>query len=310
MLVDFHSHYYDPAWMPDTIPRGFSAAMRRAWPVLTDIEAQLAAMDAAGVDTKVMSAPLSTLVDPGAEPPTDLTARMNERFAELVAAHPGRLRALAAIDAFGGDAAAREVERAIATLGLGGVCVDCTRGDRYLNAPEARPTFDACAALGVPVFVHPASPPGYTERLGQHGQVGVLMARGTEAAASVLGMIRSGVFDALPTLTVVLPMMSASLLLFAGLMDIEQRRDVGDAAPPRSAALQRLCVDTLGFDPRTIRFAVDYLGAERVLVGSDWPIMPIPARAWVQDALAASGIATADRALLMHGNADRLLHTR
>src|SRR5947209_19678978 len=90
-LVDFHSHYYDPAWMPAASPGGFSAAFRRARALLTDIDAQLAAMDAAGVDMKVLSAPLSTLVGPGEEPPVALSARINERFAALVEQYPDRL---------------------------------------------------------------------------------------------------------------------------------------------------------------------------------------------------------------------------
>src|SRR5689334_15545586 len=94
-LIDFHSHYYDPAWMPTGTPRGFSAAMARARAMLTDIEAQLAAMDAAGVAMKVLSAPLSTLVGPGEEPPVALTTAINDRFAALVAAHPDRLLGLA-----------------------------------------------------------------------------------------------------------------------------------------------------------------------------------------------------------------------
>ena len=308
MLIDFHSHYYDPAWMPAEIPRGFSAAMRQAWPILTDIDAQLAAMDAAGVDAKVMSAPLSTLVDPGATPPVELVARINERFAALVATHPGRLMALASVDAFGGDSAAREIEHAIDELGLGGVCLDCARGDRHLDAPEARPTLEACAARGVPVFVHPVSPPGYAERLTRLGQVGVLMARGTEGAASILALLRSGTFDALPGLTVVIPMMSASVLLFAGLIDIEQRRDEGSPDRPRSSALhRRLYVDTMGFDPDTIRFAAQFVGAEHVIVGSDWPILPIPENRWVTSVLAGTGLSAGDCALIMSGNARRLL---
>ena len=44
--IDFHSHFYDPAWFssPTTMGQGILA---RAWPLLTDIEAQLAAMDSA-----------------------------------------------------------------------------------------------------------------------------------------------------------------------------------------------------------------------------------------------------------------------
>jgi predicted TIM-barrel fold metal-dependent hydrolase len=309
MLIDFHSHYYDPAWMPAAVPRGVSAAMRKAWPLLTDIETQLAAMDAAGVDVKVMSAPLNALADAGTEPPIHLVPQINERYAALVAAHPGRLLALATIDAFGGDPAAREVERAITELDLHGVCLDCARGDRHLDAPEARPVLEVCAALGVPVFVHPASPPGYAERLSRLGQVGVLMARGTEGAASILALLRSNTFDTLPNLTVVIPMMSASVLLFAGLIDIEQRRDEGPATAPRSAALQRqVFIDTMGFNPQTIRFAAQFVGADHVVVGSDWPILPIPAWQWIRSVLGETGLSEAECALIMSENARRLLH--
>jgi predicted TIM-barrel fold metal-dependent hydrolase len=305
-LIDFHSHFYDPAWMPAQPPGGFSAAFARARAMLTDSDAQLAAMDAAGIDMKVLSAPLSTLVGPGEEPPVALSARINDRFARLVADYPTRLLALAAIDPFGGDAAAREVERAVTSLGLGGICLDCARGERFLNAPECRPVLEAAASLGAPVFVHPVSPAGYTAHLAPHGQVGILMARGTEAAASVLSLVRDGVCDAFPSLIVVIPMMSASILLFAGMLDHEGGRDEPPDPPP-SAAIKRLYVDTMGFDPDTIRFAVATLGAGHVLVGSDWPITPIPTNTGVNYALDAAGLTAAERDAVRGGNAFRLL---
>lgn len=306
LLIDFHSHYYDPAWMPAQPPSGFSAAFARARALLTDIDAQLAAMDAAGIDMKVLSAPLSTLVGPGEEPPVALSARINDRFAALVATHPDRLLALAAIDPFGGEAAAGEVERAITTLGLGGICLDCARGERFLDAPECRPVLEAAARLGVPVFVHPVSPAGYTAHLAPHGQVGILMARGTEAAASVLSLVRSGILDALPSLTIVIPMMSASILLFAGMLDHEGGR-VEPPQPPPSAAIKRLFVDTMGFDADTIRFAVATLGADHLLIGSDWPITPIPTNSAVNRALDAADLTEKERDMVRGGNALRLL---
>ncbi len=308
-LIDFHSHYYDPSWMPAATPSGFSAAFRRAQALLTDIDAQLAAMDAAGVDMKVLSAPLSTLVGPGEEPPVALATRINDRFATLVAAHPDRLLGLASVDPFGGEGAARELERAVTTLGLGGACLDCARGDRFLDDPAARPVLDAAARLGAPLFVHPVSPRGYTEHLAPLGQVGILMARGTEAAASVLAIIRNGTLAALPELKIVIPMMSASILLFAGMLDHEGGREQPPEPPP-SALMQRLSIDTMGFDPHTIRFAVETVGAAHVLVGSDWPITPIAARGRVEAALDGAGVRGEERNAVLGGNALALLSRR
>ncbi|MGI8858005.1 MAG: amidohydrolase family protein [Thermomicrobiales bacterium] len=308
-LIDFHSHYYDPSWMPAATPSGFSAAFRRAQALLTDIDAQLAAMDAAGVDMKVLSAPLSTLVGPGEEPPVALTARINDRFAALIAAHPDRLLGLASVDPFGGEEAAQELERAVITLGLGGACLDCARGDRFLDDPAARPVLEAAARLGVPLFVHPVSPRGYTEHLAPLGQVGILMARGAEAAASVLALIRNGALAALPELKIVIPMMSASILLFAGMLDHEGGREQPPAPPP-SALMQRLFIDTMGFDLHTIRFAVETVGASHLLVGSDWPITPIAARGRVEAALDAAGVQGNERTAVLGGNALTLLSRR
>jgi hypothetical protein len=62
--IDFHSHFYDLTWFssPATIGQGILA---HAWPLLTDIKAQLAAMDNAHIDAKVLSAPSAILVEPG-----------------------------------------------------------------------------------------------------------------------------------------------------------------------------------------------------------------------------------------------------
>ncbi len=272
-LIDFHSHYYDAAWYVShtlPVPKGLT----HAWPVLTDLAAQLAAMDAAGIDAKVLSAPAGVLVEPGQPLSHSLMMRINDRFAELIAAYPERLLALATIDAFQGEAAAQEVERAVQTLGLQGICVDCAQRDRYLDEPEARPAMVAAAALGVPVFVHPISPVGLTERLARLGHTGILLARGTEHAASVLALLRSGMFDELPDLKMVVPMIGAATFLFAGIAGQEYEREDGWGGSSPRVTRQRLYVDTMGFDPAAIRFALDLLGVEHVMLGSDWPIMP------------------------------------
>ena len=304
--IDFHSHFYEPVWFSSSATIGHGI-LARAWPLLTDIEAQLAAMDEANIDAKVLSAPAALLAEPGKQLPASLIDRINERFAELVSNYPERLLAIAAVDAFQGEMAAREVERAIQDLGLGGICVDCAQGDRFLDVPEARPALEVAAKLGVCVFVHPVSPAGLTERLSRLGHTGTLLARGTENAASLLALLRSSIFDELPDLKMVLPMIGAGVFLFAGVAEQDYGREEGwQGASPRTLR-KRLYVDTMGFDPATIRFAINLLGAEHVLAGSDWPIMPIASRQYIDEVLAELELSEQQTAAIMGGNTARLL---
>lgn len=305
-LIDFHSHYYDAAW--STVPTGPGlGGLARVWPLMTNIEAQLAALAEVGVDAKVLSAPTASLVPPGGQLPTDQIQRINDRFAELVAAYPDRLLALATIDAFQGEQAAREVERAVQTLGLRGICVDCANASRFLDAAEARPTFEAAAALGAPIFVHPISPPGLTERYGRLGHTGVLLARGTEDAASTLAILRCGLLDELPQLKLVIPLIGVAALIFAGMAEHERLQEEGWRGESPSQTRKRLYIDTMGFDRAAIRFALDLLGPQQVLLGSDWPIMPIAARPKVETLLNTLDLSPADQAAILSGNTLRLL---
>jgi predicted TIM-barrel fold metal-dependent hydrolase len=305
-LIDFHSHYCDPAWYTSPLTQ-LPAALTRAWPLLTDIEAQLAVLDTAGIESKVLSAPASMIAAPGQSLPLSLIERINDRFAELIAHYPERLLGLATIDAFQGDHAAHEVTRAIKTLGLGGICIDCAQGDRFLDVPEALPTFETAAALGIPVFVHPVSPAGLTERFASLGHTGVLLARGTEDAASLLALLRSGIFDRLPELKIVFPMIGVAALLFAGIADLEYERDGNWQGTRPGEARQRFYVDTMGFDPAMIRFAIEVVGLEHVLLGSDWPIMPLTSRRQIEARLATLALTDEQQALILSGNTERLL---
>jgi predicted TIM-barrel fold metal-dependent hydrolase len=66
----------------------------------------------------------------------------------------------------------------------------------------------------------------------------------------------------------------------------------------------------MGLDPAVLRFIVDVLGPERVVVGSDWPIFTPVTRIALRDAFDKAGISEGDRGLIAAGNAQRLLNLR
>ena len=70
-------------------------------------------------------------------------------------------------------------------------------------------------------------------------------------------------------------------------------------------ALRRFHYDTVVFDPAVLRALVDFAGPERVLLGSDYPFDMGDDRP--ADVVRAAGLASADEAAILGGNARRLL---
>src|SRR5687767_10340425 len=131
-IFDFHSHV--------------AGSAHPVSPLLCDRRALKASLDEQGISARAISTPPEFLGD-------EAPARANDWIAETVHADR-RLVGLATVDTYGGDAGARELERAVRELGLRGVFVESGSADRLPDAAEAQPTFAAAARLGVPVFLH------------------------------------------------------------------------------------------------------------------------------------------------------------
>ena len=64
-----------------------------------------------------------------------------------------RLRGLGCVDPWAGEAAARELERMVTTLGFVGALVNPSDGRRYLDDPACAPLLAAAEGLGRPMFM-------------------------------------------------------------------------------------------------------------------------------------------------------------
>ncbi len=306
-IVDFHNHFVGPSLPLTTLAR-LPQPQRSFWEgvnrQLSDRAALLSSIESSGIDARVISTPIEFIADADGSVASDVIQRINDALAELVAQHPRRLYGLATIDVYSGDAGAMELTRAVKDLGLRGVFVESAKGNLMPGASEARPTFAAAAALGVPVFLHPIEDPQLYERFKPYGRLGVRLTRGTINAAAIFAMLDSGIFEDLPDLRVVVTALALGGLLLAGSVGDGWRLRKDTPAEHR----RHVYADTTGLHPAVMRTAVDLLGADHVLFGSDWPIVSEPAVAERMCSIFAScGFDAAETQLIAGANALRLM---
>lgn len=304
-IIDFHTHYLGAGLTPaptNHLPDALRAHWNGVNAKLANEAALLADVDSGDLIARAINTPTALLADPRAGALPDAIERINDGIATLAQRRPRQIYGLATIDAFSGEAGARELVRAVNNLGLRGAFVESAKGNLLLDAPEARPTLQAAADLGVPVFVHPVNPEDLTRQLSGHGRLGTLLARGTVNAASLVALIGSGTLDDLPRLNIVVTTLAIGTILLTAPFGEDGQRDA-------NALLRRqVYVDTMGFHPVLIRAAIEVMGVERIVAGSDWPIVstgPIGPR--LADALNSIGLNERDRQLIAGGNALRLL---
>jgi predicted TIM-barrel fold metal-dependent hydrolase len=307
-IIDFHNHYLGHAF---TSRAGSMAppAMRAYWEGvngnLARESALMASIEAAQITARVVNTPLEFVQPAGGESLPETAQRINDQLAELVGRNPGRLYGLATVDAYSGETGARELTRAVRELGLRGVFVEAARKDMFLDAPEARPTLAAAASLGVPVFVHPITDPELHKRFSKFGRLGITLNRSTINSAALFALLESGTFDELPGLRVVVTTLALGGVLLAG--GFGEGHRLRQDAP--ALTRRHVYIDTMGLHPVLIRSAVDLLGADHVLVGTDWPIFvenSVPER--LERALSACGLTAAQQQMIASGNALKLLN--
>ena len=243
-----------------------------------DADRRLAAMDEAGVDAEVVS-PMPPLLDYGLEPASgrELCRRVNEFIARLHEAAPDRILGMGTVPLQDPDRAAGELGE-VRALGLDGVEIGSNIAGRSLGEERFLGFFQEAERLGVPVFAH-ALGPTFGERLPPSAMAGFWFA--TEIGLAAASIVTGGTAERCPELRLAFshgaggfPLALTRAQYFWGrTWNEEPRPDVPDGPSPAEHA-RRFYYDTLVFDRRALRYLVDMIGADRLLVGTAFPAMP------------------------------------
>jgi aminocarboxymuconate-semialdehyde decarboxylase len=322
IAIDMHAHYYGglvddllrrearPFVARDAAGRLVLHAMTASTTMsdgYTDLAARLAWMDARRIATQLLTFPGALGVDvmPVMEVAGPIRA-FNDHLAGICRASSGRFAGLAGLPLADMALAAIEMRRVRRELGLAGVILP---GNYFLSVEAVRllaPVLDAANDAGALVMIHPGLMPG-EEPPPPYADTSVYRASALNLQATLahmgLTVISAALHETYPRVTFQLVNLGGTIPFV-----LERLEAVALSRPPHEpfprAALRGMVYDCASLGPRALELAVRIFGADRVMLGTDYPIFT-PDQ--VRDTIEAAELADAEKAMVLSGTAARLL---
>jgi aminocarboxymuconate-semialdehyde decarboxylase len=251
-------------------------------------EERLKDMDEQGVDVQVVSIH-TPLFGYDLEPSQgrQLARDVNNEIADMSRQWPQRFAGLATLPVQDVAAAVEELDRAVNVLGLKGAELDTVVNGLNWDEPQFLPLFKAAEAMRAVLFFHPQPQDNlvlsFTDRYGLANSVGVPV----EDALIVATLIFGGILDACPDLKVCIAHGGGPACFGMGRLDrgwqVRSEARIHVLHPP-STYQRRLYYDCITNSEPALRFLIDQVGVDRVVLGSDWPFVAWEPSApgWVQ----------------------------
>src|SRR5215510_4150140 len=289
MKLDLHTHFYTDAFfqtirdLPSEFSFGTSSSGQTiityrgarffgVTPAMTNVAQRIEAMDRAGIDVEVISLSTPNVFFTDGQHQPEVARMINDSYAELIAQHPKRFKGFASIPMDAPDAALAELHRAIDELKLNGVILLSNIGGQPLTAPQYRTFFAEANRLKLCIFLHPMLPAN-SEAFKEY-VLGPIVGFPFDTSLAVARMCYDGMFEEFPDIRWIIGHLGGAVLYLMermdnGFRDFPECRAKIDQLP--SFYLKRLYYDTVSFSPHTLMMVRNMVGADHMVMGSDYP---------------------------------------
>ena len=286
---DLHTHYYTQEYFERIrdLPSEFSFAksptgqtiitLRGArffgvTPAMTDVAKRIEDMDRVGIDVEVVSLSTPNVFFTSAEHQPAVARMINDAYADLIVMHPKRFKGFASIPMDAPESALKELHRAINDLKLNGVVLLSNIGGNALTAREYRPFFEEANRMKLCIFLHPMLPAN-SEPFREY-VLGPIIGFPFDTSLAVARMCYAGMFEEFPDIKWIIGHLGGAIPYLMermdnGFRDFAECREKIDKLP--SVYLKRLYYDTVSFSPYTLKMVRDMVGADQMVMGSDYP---------------------------------------
>lgn len=313
MIIDFHVHMLDEhvfrASTNRTVFSGFGATpateprpgARELLMRMMKPQAVLEDMDARGIDVAVVTASTVLQGTSWADAQTDLELcrRCNATAAEWEAQYPSRFVSSVVLPLQDPAASVKELRKGIRVINAGS-----SYKGVYLGDPVYDPFWEAVHELGATVWIHPE---GVRDPWFQRYALWNSAGQSIEEAKVMASLIYEGVMHRYPDLKVVIAHGGGYFPHYMGRMDRnflnrpDTVKNTGGRKP--SDFLRSFHYDTCVYDPRVLKVLVERIGADRMVMGSDYPVGEKDPVAWIR----GQDFTSSQVEQICGGNAARLL---
>jgi len=267
MIIDTHFHAFPGKYLElvpdaqnDVRGVGFHAFDHREY---------LDVMDKHGIDIGVLSNTGGRIEKEGDRTKAlELCKILNDSFAEAHASHPRRFKAFARLPMLDLDDCVRELERCTQELHMHGVMLPTNLAGKYLDEPQFKPFWAAVAAVGKPLFLHPANAPCQSNwnKYSLHQKI----LWPTDTTLAISRIVYSGIFDRYPKLKLIAAHLGGMILLYLDRLNWREGRPECVLQP--EDYFKKIYYDTAGpIRAAFLKLACDTVGASQLLFGADYP---------------------------------------
>jgi aminocarboxymuconate-semialdehyde decarboxylase len=280
-----------------------------------DVEKRIEHMDRLGIDVQVLSIPA-----PGADRfQGDGAVRVariaNDAIAAICKKYPRRFAGLFTLPTSSRQASLDEIERAVNELGCRGFGSFTNLNGRALDSEDLFPIYERLARYKLPVYLHPTAPLA-TEAVGLDIMPTLIFGWAFDSTVAMTRLVYGRVLERFPEISFVVADVGGVLAFFAqrainiytGRTE-EIRQRYGLKENPLDS-YRRFFVDTADHPSSTLKCVYDFFGADRMVLGTNYPYGPEEGCVLVKNSLKALsdlGLGKDEREKILGGNAGNIL---
>jgi len=323
MNIDFHAHLYPEEYLKkleaskgdvriEKNEKGEKIILSmgaKAGPVTEDFfdaEVRLDRIKENNVDMQILSTPHPGVDRFSPAESAEMCKIINDGLSRVVKKHPDHFQALAMLPLIDTKLALKELDRAVLDLGLKGMCMLTNVAGKTSDSDFLLPVYERAQSLGIPIFIHPTTPLG--AQVMQEWRLAVILGFEFDIMLSATRLAYAGVIERFPELHFVISHLGAGIPFVAGRIDRGYDDPTCGIKTKRrtSEYLKELYCDTVSFYQPALMMAYHFYGADRMVLGSDFPLL-IGDLPGAVPSIEDMDISKEEKAKILGGNVKRLL---